>query len=79
MTDITRRRDHDFETITYSVPGMSCGHCRAAITAEVDAVPGVAEVEVDLDTNIVSIGGTYLDEAALVAAIAEAGYEAVRA
>ena len=29
------------ETITYSVPGISCGHCRAAITAEVTAVAGV--------------------------------------
>jgi copper chaperone CopZ len=30
------------ETITYSVPGISCGHCRAAITAEVTAVAGAA-------------------------------------
>lgn len=67
------------ETITYSVPGMSCGHCRTAITAEVTGVAGVASVDVDLDTKLVRISGESLDDAALVAAIDEAGYEAVRA
>ena len=67
------------ETITYSVPGMSCGHCRAAITTEVSAVPGVETVEVDLDTKLVAISDENLDDAALRAAIDEAGYEAVRA
>jgi copper chaperone len=66
------------ETVTYSVPGMSCGHCRAAITAEVTAVAGVDAVDVDLDTKIVRISGESLDDATLVAAIDEAGYEAVR-
>jgi copper chaperone len=41
-------------TITFSVPDMSCGHCRAAITAEVNTVPGVETVEVELDTKIVA-------------------------
>ena len=67
------------KTITYSVPGMSCGHCRAAITAEVTAVTGVDSIDVDLDTKVVAISGENLDDAALVAAIDEAGYEAVRA
>ena len=67
------------ETITYSVPGISCGHCRAAITAEVTAVGGVDSVEVDLDTKLVRISGEDLADAVLVAAIDEAGYEAVRA
>jgi copper chaperone len=66
------------DTITYSVPGMSCGHCRAAITAEVTAVAGVDSVDVDLDTKFVRISGEDLDDSALVAAIDEAGYEAVR-
>lgn len=66
-------------TITYSVPDMSCGHCRAAITAEVNEVPGVETVEVELDTKIVAVTGRALDHDALVAAIYEAGYEAVRA
>jgi copper chaperone CopZ len=65
--------------ITYSVPGMSCGHCQAAITAEVNAVAGVDSVDVDLETKLVRIAGESLDDAALVAAIDEAGYEATRA
>jgi copper chaperone len=65
--------------ITYCVPGMSCGHCRAAITAEVSAVAGVDSVDVDLDTKLVRITGENLDDAALVAAIDAAGYEAARA
>jgi copper chaperone CopZ len=67
------------ETITYSVPGISCGHCRDAITAEVTALDGIESVNVDLDTKLVRISGEHLDDAALVAAIDEAGYEAVQA
>ena len=67
------------QTMTYSVPGMSCGHCRAAITAEVTAVDGVDSVDVDLETKLVRISGENLDDAALIAAIDEAGYEATRA
>jgi copper chaperone len=62
-------------TLTYSVPGVSCGHCQAAITEEVSAVPGVEAVEVDLETKIVSVSGDPLDEQAIIAAIDEAGYE----
>ena len=67
------------ETFTYSVPGVSCGHCQAAITAEVTGVDGVDSVDVDLDTKLVRISGENLDDAALVAAIDEAGYKATRA
>jgi copper chaperone CopZ len=67
------------ETITYFVPGMSCGHCRAAITTEVTAIDGVEAIDVDLDTKLVRISGENLNDAALVAAIDEAGYDAVRA
>jgi copper chaperone CopZ len=45
----------------------------------VGAVTGVRQVDVDLDTELVAISGNHLDAAALVAAIDEAGYEAVRA
>ena len=65
--------------VTYNVPGMSCGHCRVAITTEVSAVAGVDSIDVDLDTKLVRITGENLDDAALVAAIDEAGYEATRA
>ena len=66
-------------TITYSVPGVSCGHCQTAITAEVTGVRGVDSVDVDLDTKLVRITGENLDDAALIAAIDEAGYDATRA
>ena len=67
------------DTITYSVPGISCEHCRTAITSEVTAVAGVDAVDVDLETKLVRISGESLDDATLVAAIDEAGYEAARA
>ena len=69
---------HGMDSITYSVPGVSCAHCRRAITDEVSAVPGVAAVEVDLDAKTVTVTGEPLDESALVAAIDEAGYEVAR-
>lgn len=62
-------------TSTYSVPGVSCAHCQAAITREVSAVAGVESVDVDLDAKTVSVSGEALDEHAVIAAIDEAGYE----
>lgn len=61
--------------LTYSVPGMSCGHCRAAIAAEVERVAGVRAVHVDLDAKLVTVDGEGLDDAAIRAAIDEAGYD----
>ena len=63
------------EQLTYSVPGVSCDHCRAAITLEVDKVAGVASVDVDLDAKRVTVIGAPLDDAAIRAAIDEAGYD----
>jgi len=60
---------------TYRVPGMTCGHCKAAIEAEVSALDGVDTVDVDVDTKLVAVSGTAPD-AAIRAAIVEAGYEA---
>ena len=64
------------ETTTYSVPAMHCGHCKAAVTRELEAVPGVEAVDVDLDTKLVTVTGHALDDRALRDAIDEAGYEA---
>ena len=64
------------ETITYVVPDISTGHCRAAITAEIGALTGVESVEVDLDTKVVRVTGSALDGAAIRQAIHEAGYTA---
>jgi copper chaperone len=62
---------------TYSVPGISCGHCKAAIETEVGAVDGVTFVEVDVDARSVRVLGDATDES-IVAAIDEAGYEVDR-
>jgi len=64
------------QELVYSVPGVSCGHCRTAITEEVAPLPGVEAVEVDLDAKRVAVRGAGLDDAAIRAAIEEAGYEA---
>jgi len=61
--------------LTYAVPGVSCEHCRAAITAEVSKVAGVEQVDVDLDAKRVTVTGTAVDDAAVRAAIDEAGYD----
>jgi len=61
--------------LRHDVPGISCAHCRTAITEEVTGVPGVTAVEVDLQTRMVTVRGNDLDDAAVRAAIEEAGYE----
>jgi copper chaperone len=62
--------------IRYRVPGMSCAHCERAVRTEIESVTGVDSVDVDLDTKLVTVHGRDLDDAALRAAIEEAGYEA---
>jgi copper chaperone len=62
-------------TLTLNVPGMTCGHCESAVKNEVGHVPGVTAVDVDLESKDVTITGTDLDRAAIVAAIDEAGYD----
>ena len=58
------------------MPKIHCAHCGAAIKEEVSEVVGVAAVEVDVDTKVLTIDGESLDDTALRAAIEEAGYEA---
>jgi copper chaperone len=64
------------DTASYTVPAMHCGHCERAVKEEVSAVAGVSDVAVDLDTKVVTVNGASFDDAAVRAAIAEAGYEA---
>jgi copper chaperone len=63
------------QQLVFTVPGMSCGHCKAAVTREVGAVAGVAAVHVDLDSKLVTVRGEELDRDEIVAAIDEAGYD----
>jgi copper chaperone len=64
------------ETQTYRVAGMTCDHCKAAVSDEVLKVAGVDAVDVDLDTKLVRITGDGVEQDAVVAAIDEAGYDA---
>ena len=64
------------ETITYTVPAIHCAHCAMSIREEVSEVEGVEDVDVDLDSKLVTVKGLELDDAALRSAIVEAGYEA---
>ena len=63
----------DTTTRTYSVPGISCDHCKHAIESEVSTVDGVVVVDVDVDEKLVTVSGG--DDAAIRAAIDEAGYD----
>lgn len=64
------------ETLTYTVPGMHCAHCERAVSEELSSVAGVESVDVDLESKLVTVAGSGLDDSALRAAIDEAGYEA---
>jgi copper chaperone CopZ len=61
--------------LIYSVPGLSCEHCRIAVSTEVRRVAGVDSVEVDLDAKLVTVRGRGLSGDAVRSAIDEAGYE----
>lgn len=62
----------------YRVTGMSCGHCEAAVQAEVSRVPGVHGVDVSARTGrLVVMSSAPVDEQAILDAVDEAGYEAV--
>ncbi|WP_329484114.1 heavy-metal-associated domain-containing protein [Kribbella sp. NBC_01484] len=66
-------------TTTYSVTGMTCGHCTAAVTEELTKLPGVREVSIDLNaggTSAVHVTSeSALEETAVREAVDEAGYE----
>jgi len=63
---------------TYTVEGMTCDHCVRSVRSEVSAVSGVAAVDVDLPTGVVTVSADEpVDDAAVRAAVEEAGYEVV--
>ena len=66
-------------TTTYQVTGMTCSHCEAAVTSEVTQIGGVESVQVSaVDGRLVITSRAELDDATVLAAIDEAGYEGVR-
>ncbi|CAN5506695.1 heavy-metal-associated domain-containing protein [soil metagenome] len=64
--------------ITYAVTGMTCGHCAAAVTEEVSALPGVTDVAVDVEKGRVTVtADAPLGEDTVREAVEEAGFELV--
>ncbi|WP_350269937.1 heavy-metal-associated domain-containing protein [Brevibacterium sp. CBA3109] len=66
-------------TTTINVTGMTCGHCVGAVKEELGALPGITEVTVELnaggDSPVTITSEEVLDDAAISAAVDEAGYE----
>ncbi len=63
------------QTSSYTVTGMTCGHCVASVTKEVEEIPGIESVDVALETGAVTITSAEpVDRAAVQAAVEEAGY-----
>jgi copper chaperone len=63
-------------TASYTVVGMTCGHCVSAVTEEVSQLPGVTAVDVDLASGgLTVISDAAVEESAVRAAVEEAGYE----
>jgi copper chaperone len=63
------------QELLFTVPGMTCGHCEAAVKREVGAIAGVSDIDVDLDSKLVTVRGEALDRDQIVMAIDEAGYD----
>ena len=63
------------QTLTLTVPDMTCDHCVRAVTEGVSPIAGVTAVDVDLATKRVTVTGTAVDRDAVVAAIDDAGFE----
>ncbi len=62
-------------TATYNVVGMTCGHCVASVTEEVTALPGVTDVQVELESGRLTVNGDAAsDEDAVRRAVEDAGY-----
>ncbi|MFF8945632.1 heavy-metal-associated domain-containing protein [Streptomyces sp. NPDC014864] len=65
-------------TTVYKVSGMTCGHCEGAVSEEISALDGVTAVKAVAATGEVTVtSAAPLDEAAVRAAVDEAGYELV--
>lgn len=64
------------DTRTYTVTGMTCGHCVASVTEAIEELPGVESVDVVLESGAVTVTSTDgPDDATLKAAVDEVGYQ----
>ena len=75
LLTLSRKGTTMSRTSTYTVIGMTCGHCVSSVSEEVGAIPGVEAVDVDLATGALSLTSAEpVDAAAVRAAVEEAGY-----
>lgn len=66
-------------TTEYQVTGMSCGHCEGAVREEVSEIDSVTDIEVSAETGRLTVTSAQpVDDAAVIAAVDEAGYTAIR-
>jgi copper chaperone len=66
-------------TVEYAVTGMTCGHCETAVREEVGRIAPVKRIDVSVATGrLLVTADAPIDDAAVLAAVDEAGYEAVR-
>lgn len=66
-------------TTEFQVTGMTCGHCEMSVREEVGEVAGVQGVEVSHQTGRLTVTGEGVDEQAVLDAVTEAGFSAVKA
>jgi len=60
---------------TYTVTGMTCGHCVASVSEEVQEIEGVTQVQVSLESGTLTVTSAHpLDDATVRSAVEEAGY-----
>ena len=59
---------------TYTVEGMTCGHCELSVREEVEEVAGVESVEADRNTGRLTVRGEDIEDAAIREAVDAAGY-----
>jgi copper chaperone CopZ len=75
--EMTAQSDTQVTTV-YKVSGMSCGHCEGSVSGEISELPGVSSVKAVASTGEVTVvSAAELDEAAVRAAVDEAGFELV--
>jgi copper chaperone len=75
----TAQKEIIMATKTYVVTGMTCGHCVSSVGSEIRQIPGVTDVRVDLASGAVTVTSKQpVDDAAVAAAVDEAGYELAR-
>ena len=65
------------DSTTYTVSGMTCGHCVLSVKEEIGEIPGVQSVDVDLASGRVDVAGAGVTDEQIRFAVAQAGYEVV--